>query len=297
MAASVDASIGHVMARLAVLEMRVRAAVARRRVAEPAHSREPLPRPVPRRRRRRSHPRDQPAPRRRRPGSGDLLRRVEAAGDEAEVRGERLRLRELARAFGLDQIDVDVLLGTLRARRGRTLRTSLCVPARRREPPPCVDRARARACRRVHVLGGSARPLAASAPLCRGVARRGRRAVASVPLAGIAGPGSCDRTPARERRGRRHARVDPCAPAITGPTGLALRETLLSGARLVYLHDRTGAAEPAAVARALEELGTPALTVDLERVADETDPAADAGYRSEKRDCRVACSLPVRSTH
>ncbi|MGH9003262.1 MAG: ATP-binding protein, partial [Acidimicrobiia bacterium] len=114
-AGAVDPSIEYLRARLAVLELRVAAAVARRRAADPnpddqfrglyisddqvdALLAEELPAAG-------LTPPD--------PDAASLLQQAEAAADAAEKRGADIRLRRLARAFGLDAGDVEILLVAL----------------------------------------------------------------------------------------------------------------------------------------------------------------------------------------
>src|SRR5262249_29887407 len=111
-----DASLGHLRGRLAVLEARVRAAVAERRHGDPApgdpfrgrylaaeHVDRLLAGP------RASAPEPDPAP----DPVRAALAQVEAAADRAEAAGCRLRLRTLAATFGLAGPDVDILLVAL----------------------------------------------------------------------------------------------------------------------------------------------------------------------------------------
>ncbi|WP_273652785.1 ATP-binding protein [Cellulomonas fimi] len=106
-----DASTAHVLGRLAAVEERVRALVARRRVGDPqpddpfrglylndetvdrllaGHGTEMLS-----------------------PAVDDRTRAAERAADAAEAAGHVLRLRALVRAFGLDDLDVELLLVAL----------------------------------------------------------------------------------------------------------------------------------------------------------------------------------------
>lgn len=106
-----DASTAHVLGRLAAVEERVRALVERRRVGDPqpddpfrglylndetvdrllaGHGTEVLS-----------------------PAVDERTRAVEQAADAAEASGHVLRLRTLVRAFGLDDLDVELLLVAL----------------------------------------------------------------------------------------------------------------------------------------------------------------------------------------
>ena len=104
-----DASLIHVMRRLELVESRVRAAVARRRTTDPETddrfrglyiSQTHVDRLLS----------DRAAPAAPDPTAGKALDEIEAAADAAEKEGADLRLRRLARNFGLDDIDIELLL-------------------------------------------------------------------------------------------------------------------------------------------------------------------------------------------
>src|SRR5262249_28951730 len=111
-----DASLGHLRGRLAVLEARVRAAVAERRHSDPAPddpfrglylAAEPVDRlPA-------GPPASAPEPASEPAAVHTALAQVEAAADRAETAGCRLRLRTLATTFGLTGTEVDILLVAL----------------------------------------------------------------------------------------------------------------------------------------------------------------------------------------
>jgi hypothetical protein len=103
-----EASLAHLLGRLEVVTARVRAATEWRRSSDPdpldrfrglhisaAHVERLLAPQTP-------QPPDQDA--------AALLRRVERGADEAEKEGFDLRLRRLVRTFGLDELDVELLL-------------------------------------------------------------------------------------------------------------------------------------------------------------------------------------------
>jgi hypothetical protein len=106
----VTPSVGHLLARLRVIEARVRAAVARRRSADPNPD-DPFrglyltEDDVERLLAGRAAPDDR--------GLDADVARAEAAADEAERAGADLRLRRLARTFELEPLDVDLLLVAL----------------------------------------------------------------------------------------------------------------------------------------------------------------------------------------
>jgi hypothetical protein len=279
-----DASVGHVVARLAVLELRVRAAIARRRAEEPAHS-EPAFRGLYLAEEDVDHllaanplRRDDAA------DAVELLRQVEAAADLAEARGEELRLRQLARAFALEPLDVDVLLVACAPdvdARFELLYAYLHDDVSRRRPSVGLA---------LELAGASSFSAAERA-------RCGPGAVlAASDLIVVDEPGR----PLLSRELRVPDRVvqhllgadtpdaslATVAPTpVTGETGLSVREALDSGARLVYLRDPSGAAEAATVAHALRELGTDACAVDLDRVAQQSDPSMV--LRSAAREARL----------
>jgi hypothetical protein len=104
-----DASLIHVLRRLELIEARVRAAVARRRTTDPetddrfrglyisqAHVDRLLA--------------EKSAPAAPDAGAAKAREEIEAAADAAEKEGAALRLRRLARTFGLDEIDIELLL-------------------------------------------------------------------------------------------------------------------------------------------------------------------------------------------
>jgi ATPase family associated with various cellular activities (AAA) len=107
--ASATASLSHVLGRLELIEARVRAAVARRRSADPetddrfrglyisqAHVDRLLG--------------EKSAPAPPDPAAAKARDDIEAAADVAEGEGAELRLRRLARNFHLDEIDIELLL-------------------------------------------------------------------------------------------------------------------------------------------------------------------------------------------
>jgi hypothetical protein len=109
----VSPSVEHLRARLGLIHERVRAAVDRRRAGDPAPS-DPF---------RGLYVSEGQVDAILRNGHGaaldvptlypSALDRIETAADLAEMAGESLRLRNLAGTFGLDQVDVDLLLVAL----------------------------------------------------------------------------------------------------------------------------------------------------------------------------------------
>jgi hypothetical protein len=103
-----DPSLAHLLGRLGVVEARVRAAVAARRAADPNPedpfrglylSEDHVERLL--------TPEEAPVPSE--VGEG-IIPVVERAADEAEQAGADIRLRRLARTFGLVPLDVELLL-------------------------------------------------------------------------------------------------------------------------------------------------------------------------------------------
>ena len=198
----VDPSTAHLLGRLAVVEERVRLLVARRRARRPA-ARRPVPRALPERRDGR------PAARR---AAAGARCRASSAARTADVRGgrrrrprplgERLRLRELARDFALEPLDVELLLVALALRGRLPVRAAVRLPQRRRHPAAAVGGGRARAVRRAARVGrtaGTASSTGRSSPSGLLELEEPDRPLPGPPAAG-AGPRG--RSPARRRRPR-----------------------------------------------------------------------------------------------
>jgi Winged helix domain, variant/ATPase family associated with various cellular activities (AAA) len=269
---SVDASLLHLLGRLQLVEARVRRTVAWRRADDPnpddgfrglyisadqaermlAGGRAPAPPDA---------------------EAAALLARVEADADAAEQRGAGLRLRRLSASFGLDQLDVELLLVALapdldprferlygylhddvsRRRPSIGLALELCgVPAvvalaRRRLSPggALVDR-------RLLAVEDQDRPF-----LTRSLR------VADRVTAHLLG----DDTPDPAVAAVASRRVGSAAQHAQG-----LARALAAGVRLAYLHEHPGADAAALGAAVFAEAGRPVLTVDLERLRAEDDP-------------------------
>jgi len=270
------ASVGHVIARLAVLELRTRAAVARRRAEQPGPQ-DPRFRGL--------HLGDDDIDRllaatplrgvADEPATAQLLADVEGAADLAEQRGERLRLRELARSFGLDELDVDLLLAAAapdvdaRFERlyaylhddvsRRRVSVGLALELARASPFSAPARSRCAAGARLGAAG-----LVVIDEPSRPLLSRELRVPDRV-VAHLLGDGDDAVDPA----------VAPVVtPALTAASGAAPPISVASAARLTYLRDLDGTAEPAAIAAALAEHGVPSLAIDVDRVVIQPDPAA-----------------------
>ncbi|HEU0133094.1 MAG TPA: ATP-binding protein [Mycobacteriales bacterium] len=271
-----DAGLAYLLARLAVVESRVRRAVLDRRAEDPnpddpfrglylteetveallAAARAPLaPDPVEER----------------------ALAAAEAAADEAERAGADVRLRRLARDLGLAAFDVEVLLVALLpdvdarfepllgylnddvTRRRATIGVTLALCG----VPDAAAPARARF--------GAAAPLVAGGLLAvedteRPLLSRALRVPDRV-TAHLLGDDRPD-----------PALLDvllPEPPALDVPAS-PLATALRAGVRLAYLREAVGGGGPATACAAARAVGRPALVVDLRRLARAADPAAVA---------------------
>jgi hypothetical protein len=277
---SSDASLDHVLSRLAVTEARVRDAVLRRRDG-------PRDAPDPFRGLYLSEGEVDrllalPAPSPRNGEIDEVLARVEADADRAEAAGSVLRLRRMQRAFGLQPLDVDLLLLALapdvdqrferlygylhddvtrrRASIGLALdlvrAPALAAAARGRLRPgaPLVD-------------GGLVEVTDADRPFLTRALRVPDRVV--MHLLGDDAPD-----------GVLADLVVPPVPCLAGePKELAA--TLRRGAVLCYLHEGRRSAAAAYAAAAFGELGMPALVLNLDRAA--SGAAVAAAARREAR--------------
>jgi Winged helix domain, variant/ATPase family associated with various cellular activities (AAA) len=273
---SVDASLLHLLGRLQLVEARVRRAVAWRRAGDPDPddgfrglyiSADQVERVL--------------AGHRAAPPDADaaaLLARVETDAEAAGGRGADLRLRRLAASFGLDQLDVELLLVALAPDldpRFERLYGYL---------HDDVSRRRASIGLALELCGVSAVVAAARRRLGAGGVLVDRRLVAVE---------DADR-PFLTRSLRVADRVtahllgddtpDPAVAALAwraAPPGSPQRvaglvRALADGVRLVHLREHPGADATALGAAAFAESGRPALTVDLERLRGEDDPEAIA---------------------
>ncbi|MBO9556673.1 ATP-binding protein [Cellulomonas sp.] len=268
----VDPSTAHLLGRLAVVEERVRLLVARRRADDPQPddpfrglylSDETVDRLL-------AGPAAEAEP----DAVAERTADVEAVATQAEALGARLRLRELAREFGLEPLDVELLLVALAPEvdsRFEQLFGYLNDDVTRRRPSVAV------------ALALCGVPLGSAA---------GRHRLEHGPLvtAGLLVLEDPDR-PLPGRPLRVPDRVvghllgddapDPSlAPVLVevedvawgDPTRLA--GALRAGARLVYLREPpTGSGRVLAV-RALQAVGRPVLVLDAAALATAYDPAA-----------------------
>ncbi|MGH2769839.1 MAG: ATP-binding protein, partial [Actinomycetota bacterium] len=267
-----DASRLHLRRRLAVVEARVSAAVARRRAGDPdpddrfrglyisdSYIDHLLSGAS-------SSPGSQPP----NPEIETFLARVEAEADEAQARGADLRLRRLTRCFGLDDCDLELLLIALapdldlrferlysylnddvsRRRASTGLALDLCGAAY----GEVVSRSRFNASGPL-VGGGLLLVEEPERPFLTRSLRVPDRVASNLlgddtpdPLVG--------------------SLVTSWVKADLGDLGL-LVGAIASGIRLSYIRERTGAAGQTLAATALTEAGFPPLVIDLSRL----DPA------------------------
>lgn len=263
----------HLLSRLRVLEARVQAAVAVRRSADLTPD-DPfrglyisdldLARLM-------SGPR---LPLATDPAADQALRQVEAAADTAEAAGDDLRLRRLARTFGLEPIDVELLLVALAPdvdSRFESLYGYLHDDVTRRRAS--IGLALELSGAPLAAADGRSR-LVAGAPLVDGdllLVEETDRPFLTRPL----------RVPDRvalyllgdDRPDPllTDLVITPPRAAGTEPDGLA--RALAAGARLCYLRERPGAGGRSLATAALARAHMTSLAVDLERSASGVDPA------------------------
>jgi hypothetical protein len=283
-----DPSGTYLYQRLAVVEARVGAAVARRRAADPDaddrfrglyiseehvdHLLAPRPPPGP------------PAPD---PETAEVLARIEAEADQAETDGADLRLRRLARSFGLDGFDIELLLIALAPDldpRFENLYAYLNndVSRRRASTGLAFD-----LCSAALGAGANRRHLSPSGPLVTGgllFVEETDRPYLSRPL----------RVPDRVAS---HLlgddTVDPAVEPLVGTSVEAdvagaglLQRSLGQGLRLCYLRERTGTAGQSLAATAFARAGIPSVALDLQRLDTADDPAEIAAAAA--REARLA---------
>jgi len=260
-----DPSLGHLLGRLAVLEARVRAAVADRRQTDPepddpfrglyvaddhvdrllaAAGRRPI--------------RPEPAP------VADLRSTVEGAADRVEAVGARLRLRTLATQFGLSELDLEILLVALAPDLDARFEKLFCYLH------DDVARRRASVGLALELTGGDPLDAAArarfdpAAPLRRGglllvddddrpFLTRALRVPDRV-TGHLLGQSEVDASMMSALR--------ESAP-LPGPEGERLAAALVAGVRLVYCRQPPGAWAAAVAVGALARHGRQALVVEL----------------------------------
>ena len=277
-----DASLSHVLGRLELIEARVRAAVARRRATDPdtddrfrglyispAHVDRLLA------------GREAPAP------DAEAERRrhdIEAAAHAAEQQGADLRLRRLATSFGLEPVDIELLLIAMApdidARYERLYGYLQDDVSRRRASiglgielcglPSASSYARSR--------------LAPGAPLVDGYLVLIEEAERPLLTRSLRVP---DRVAAHLLGSDRPDAVIDSLTYETenapGPQAAALVRWMNRGdARLAYVREHPGSSGVTLAATAFEQVGRPTLALDLERLRSEDDLTAVAALASRE---------------
>jgi hypothetical protein len=274
---AVDPSASYLLARLRLIESRVRALVAHRRQDDPAPddpfrglylSDEQVDRVLA----------VDPASRVIEWGDADQRRSLEKDADDFEAAGTPLRLRAVARSAGLGELEVDLLLLSLapdldsrferlygylnddvtRRRATIGLGLELCGAS------PWWAEARG-------VLSAEAPLLTADLLVVEETERPYLTRSLRVPdrvAAHLLGDDRPDPSVAELLR------PDVTLPAHDGVRPLA--SAIVEGAELVYLRERAGSSTPALAAAALRQAGLPALVVDLEHLGSTADVAAVA---------------------
>ena len=307
------ASLVHLRGRLALVEAAVRAAVALRRQADPGAddsfrglylAAEHVDRLL------------DAAPTRLAAIPAAAAAEVEAAANRAERAGAALRLRGLARGFGLDALDLDLLMVALapdldprferlyaylnddvtrrRAQIGLALELCGAAPtdaaARRRLGPGGAL-----------VTGGLVEVEEPERPFLTRPLRVPDRVASHLlgddtpdpDLAAVAGPGPLAWAGGPFPAGVGHPGGQgvaagpvavPEAGAVDGPSA-GLARALAAGARLAYVRERPGGRGAAVGAAGLRAAGLPALVLDLGRLDAEAELAAAA--RAAAREARL----------
>ena len=223
------------------------------------------------------------------PGSAEARLRIETEADLAEEAGHHLRLRHLARSFGLLPADLDILLVAMApdldsrfeklygylnddvTRRRATVGLALELAGL-----PGLDSAI-----RARVLSGS--PMIDGALLFleesdRPFLTRSLRVPDRV-TAHLLGGDDPD-------SGLLHCLADlPPLPARAGPNEVEVGRALRSGATLVHLHEKPGDASRMGAVVALREAGLGAVVIDLHRLAPDEDVGVLA--RTAAREARL----------
>ncbi len=275
MITAVDASTRHLAGRLGVVEARIRAAVVRRRADDPdpddrfrglyvsevqvdaliGGSPGPLLPAAPN------------------PATAAALAAIEAEANAAEATGEPIRLRALARTFGLDPLDVELLLVALAPDLDPRLERLYGYLH------DDVSRRRASAGLALELAGAGTASGAARArlrplgPLVRGgllVVEDGDRPFLTRALrvpdrvtAHLLGDATTD--PALDA-----VVVEAVEAEVAGADLLAA--AFGAGARLAYVRERIGTAAVALAAQALRSVTGPRLVLDLGRLGPSDDP-------------------------
>ena len=280
-----DPSLSHLLGRLGVVEARVRIIVAARREEDPTPddpfrglylSDEQVDRLL-------AGHRPPPAPDE---DSATHLRRIESDADTAEAAGADIRLRRLERDFGLEPLDVELLLVAV---------------------APDLDSRFERLYGYLHddvtrrrASIGLALELAGVSP-ASGVARARLTPTGPLVRTGLVTVDEPDR-PFLTRSLQVPDRVtshllgddqsDPdlttvlaAATAEGAPDATSLARVLASGGRLCYLREKPGSTGKGLAVAALAAVGRPAIVLDLARLSPHDDPARIA--QIAQRDARL----------
>src|SRR5438477_1833865 len=304
-----DPSLIHVLRRLDLVEARVRAAVARRRTADPETddrfrglyiSQTHVDRLLA----------DRSAPAAPDPAAALAREEIEAAADAAEEEGAGLRLRRLARNFRLDEIDIELLLIAMapdvdvrferlygylqddvsRRRASVGLGLELCglpssgayARSRLAAGAPLVDEYL------VQVEEGERPVLTRSLRVPDRVTAHllGSDIQDSV-VAGLAYQGE-HATPDQAATLVRWMRDESPSPLAGEGRGSAESPSPLAGegrgggCRLAYIRERPGASGAALASSAFEQVGRPTLALDLERLRSDDDPTMVAALTARE---------------
>ncbi len=299
-----NASLAHVLGRLEIVEARVRAAVARRRASDPevddrfrglyisqAHVDRLLAGRV-----------DPEPPDAQAQSRGD---EIEATADEAERQGADLRLRRLEKSFGLEPIDIELLLIAMAPDIDARLERLYGylqddVSRRRASIGLCIELSglpSASAYARSRLTAGA--PLIDEYLLLvedgeRPFLTRSLRVPDRVTghLLGSDTPDhvvaalAYDVAPAVADSARPLVRWLNDASALHSPSAQHSPSPLWGGAgrgsRLAYIRERPGSSGPSLAASAFHQLGIPVLALDLERLRTEDDVAQVAALASRE---------------
>jgi len=223
------------------------------------------------------------------PGASEARERVEAEADLAEAAGHHLRLRHLARSFGLLAADVNILLVAIApdldsrferlygylnddvTRRRATVGLALELA----ELPSLDSAIRARMLPGSPMLDGALLFLEESD---RPFLTRSLRVPDRVTAHLLSGDDP--------DAGLLHCLADlPPLPEQAGPGEVAVGRALRNGASLVHLHEKPGDASRMGAVVALREAGLGAVVIDLHRLAPDEDVGVLA--RTASREARL----------
>ena len=281
-------SLEHLLGRLAVVEARVKAAVHRRRAGDPEPddpfrglylTEEQVDRLL-------DTPAPPPPPD---PAAAEAMTRLEEAADGAEAQGEDIRLRRLAKTFGLEPLDMELLLVALAPdldARFERLYGYLHDDVTRRRASVGLS---LELCGASPADAGARRRLQGGSPLVEG----GLILVEDLerPL--------LTRTLRVPDRVAAHLLGDDrpdhsLTPLLISPItwenqgGEALARVMAEGARLCYLRERLAGSGRGLAAAAFSHMGIPTMALDLARLTMDEDPAVIAAAAGREAGLRGA---------